>query len=70
MDSRVRATTRISKETYPHLTIGAFTFKREPTGRVVLDVDVESGMYPLRLTHEQTYMLTQWLDTHQVEETD
>ncbi len=64
----VKANTLTSKEMCPRLKIGAFTFVRDDTGRVVLHVDVESGLYPLRLTHEQTLTLAKWLRTHQEDE--
>ena len=43
------------------LQIGAFKFEREQTGHIVLHVDVDSGLYPLRLTDKQTSTLTHWL---------
>ncbi len=58
-------TTSTDKEPCSQLRIGAFTFVREKTGRIVLNVDADSGLYPLRLTNEQTYMLTQWFHTFQ-----
>ncbi len=64
----VKANTLTSKELHSRLKIGAFTFVRDDTGRVVLHVDVESGLYPLRLTHEQTCTLAKWLRTHQEDE--
>ena len=63
----VQAAISMRTEMCPHLKIGAFTFRREPTGRVVLHVDVASGLYPLRLTHEQTHALAQWLRPHSEE---
>ncbi len=65
----VKATPAISKEVRSRLKLGAFTFVREETGRVVLHVDVNSGLYPLRLTNEQTATLAQWLRDHNEEET-
>ena len=59
-------TNSTDKETRSELKIGAFTFVREKTGRIVLHVDVDSGLYPLRLTQEQTYVLTQWLHAHEI----
>ncbi len=59
----IDVTPSMDKEIHSQLMIGAFTFVREQTGRIVLHVDVDSGLYPLRLTHEQTSMLTQWLHT-------
>ncbi len=53
----------IPKEPNSQLKIGAFTFTREHTGHIVLSVDVDSGLFPLRLTHEQTGILTQWMHT-------
>ena len=47
----VNATTFTEKEPHSKLTLGAFTFVREQTGRIVLHVDVDSGLYPLRLTN-------------------
>ena len=61
----VNTTSSTEKEPYSELKIGSFTFVREQTGRIVLHVDIDSGLYPLRLTHEQTSMLTQWIHTHQ-----
>lgn len=58
-----------SKEVRSRLKMGAFTFVREETGRVVLHVDVNSGLYPLRLTNDQTTTLAQWLRGHDEEET-
>ena len=65
----VKATPAINKEVRSRLKLGAFTFVREETGRVVLHVDVNSGLYPLRLTHEQAATLAQWLRTQDDEET-
>ena len=62
-------TTTIKKDPHSELQIGAFTFVREQTGRIVLHVDVDSGLYPLRLTHEQTSMLAQWMRSLQEEAT-
>ncbi len=53
--------TSTSKEPNSQLKIGAFTFIREHSGRIVLSVDVDSGLFPLRLTYEQTGLLTQWM---------
>ncbi len=61
--------TSIDKEPQSQLKLGAFTFVREKTGRIVLNVDADSGLYPLRLTNEQTYLLTQWLHTFQEDTT-
>lgn len=61
----VNTTTSTEKEPLSELKLGAFTFVREQTGRIVLHVDVDSGLYPLRLTHEQTAILTQWMHTLQ-----
>ncbi len=57
----VNAITSTNAELYSELQIGAFTFVKELTGQVVLHVDIDSGLYPVRLTHEQTYTLAQWL---------
>ncbi len=61
--------TSIDKEPHSQLKLGAFTFVREKTGRIVLNVDADSGLYPLRLTNEQTSMLAQWLHTFQEDTT-
>ena len=58
------------QETQSRLKMGAFTFVREQTGRVVLHVDVNSGLYPLRLTNEQTITLAEWLRGHNQKELD
>ena len=51
----------MNKELPSELQIGAFTFEREQSGHIVLHVDVDSGLYPLRLTDKQTSALTRWL---------
>lgn len=61
----VNISTSTDKELQSQLKLGAFTFVREQTGRIVLHVDVDSGLYPLRLTHEQTSLLAQWMRTLQ-----
>ncbi len=66
----VESNSAISKEAHSHLKLDAFTFVRDQTGRVVLHVDVNSGLYPLRLTNEQAATLAQWLRTQNDEETD
>ncbi len=66
----VNSTNTTKQETQSRLKMGAFTFVREQTGRVVLHVDVNSGLYPLRLTHEQTTTLAEWLRGHKQEEID
>lgn len=60
-------TASTEKDSHSQLQLGAFTFVREQTGRIVLHVDVDSGLYPLRLTHEQTSMLAQWMHSLQEE---
>ena len=51
----------MNKEVPSELQIGAFTFEREQNGHIVLHVDVDSGLYPMRLTDKQTSTLTRWL---------
>lgn len=65
----VQAAISMRREMCPQLKIGAFTFRRDPTGHVVLHVDIASGLYPLRLTREQTYALAQWLRPYPEENT-
>ena len=64
----VNATNSTEKEQRSQLTLGAFTFVREQTGRIVLHVDIDSGLYPLRLTHEQTSLFTEWLCAYETDQ--
>ncbi len=63
-----RATHLARKNADPELSIGAFTFTRDSTGRLVLHVDAQSGLYPIRLTLEQEHALAHLLLLKQEED--